>query len=666
LESVDFEVNGVNPIIRAFARNRAEEIGDDLWTDFIVPLYFDMLPFDHQRKPLVFMGGRGCGKTTLLRYLSHRTQFSPKREGAVPTDVIGLYLRADTQFLRLFQGDELNEKGWHAAFGHFLSLTLSAELLDAVVGINCNELRREQYGHLDDVTLDSLKAFDASLPTTIPALIRHLKFARLAFASWLNNASGASKPNFYPYREFLSALIDELRSQLAYLGKSDFLVFIDEYENLLEYQQRIINTAIKHSEPPLIFNIAMKCNGMETPKTVGSESIQHIGDYRRVDIEEELEKHNFPLFAAELFFFRLEQQGICRGAWPIDREQLSKPAKVAQRRENTAYATKVLNEIRRVLPGQDNESLCAEILSDPTLNQRLTRWMQMGLSRSSTSLVPEQFVNPSQPVASVVCGALLNQDRKRPDEVYRELLLRLEGKSSDFTTGEWEHHYCIGSILYIYATLQRPCPLYAGFKTFITLSRYNSRHFLELCHAAVSDVSNACNAADFSIPIDTQARAARKVSGLFLDEIQGSGDHGNRLHTIVATLGQIFQLSQQRPSQSETERTHFSLSTEGLSDEQNTVLSEAVKWSILFGAEETKVKSTRFEQMEYQLNPIYAPHFGISYNKGRKLELSDDNARVLLSGPHKQLSAMIQVYQRSWFKKERDDGQQIPLIKAPE
>lgn len=656
----------MNPIIRAFARNRAEEIGEDLWNDFIVPLYFDKLPFDHQRKPLVFMGGRGCGKTTLLRYLSHRTQFSPKREGKIPTEVIGLYLRADTQFLRLFQGDELDEKGWRAAFGHFLSLALSDELLDAIYGINCSELRRKDFGNLDKVELKSLKAFDASLPTTIPELKEHLKFARLAFAAWLNNASGEDKPRFYPYREFLGALIRELRSQLTYLEKSDVLVFIDEYENLLEYQQRIINTAIKHSEPPLIFNIAMKCNGMETPQTVGSESIQHIGDYRRVDIEEELEKHNFPLFAAELFFFRLEQQSICRGAWPIDREQLSKPADVANRRENASYATKVLTEIRRVLPGWDNERQCEEILSDQTLNQRLMRWIQMGLSRTTTALTADQFISKEHPIASVVCGALLNQERKRPEEVHREFLKRVAGKSSSFTTGEWEHHYCIGSILYIYATLQRPCPLYAGFKTFITLSRYNSRHFLELCHSAVSDVANTGNAADFSIPIDTQARAARKVSGLFLDEIQGSGDHGNRLHTIVATLGQIFQLSQQRPSQSETERTHFSLSTEGFSEEQETVLSEAVKWSVLFGGEETKVKSTRFEQMEYQLNPIYAPHFGISYNKGRKLELTPEHAVALLGGTHKQLDEMIQVYQQTWLKKERRDGQQSLLIEGQE
>ena len=63
----------------AYAQNRAEEQPKDIWEEFVIPLYFNDLPIKEQRKSLVFQGGRGCGKTMLLRYLSHTSQFSPRR-----------------------------------------------------------------------------------------------------------------------------------------------------------------------------------------------------------------------------------------------------------------------------------------------------------------------------------------------------------------------------------------------------------------------------------------------------------------------------------------------------------------------------------------------------------------------------------------------------------
>lgn len=647
----------MNPILKAFARNRAEEIGEDLWADFIVPLYYDKLPFGEQRKPLVIVGGRGCGKTTLLRYLSHRTQFSSSRSFGDQVPTIGLYLKADTQFLRLFQGEELKPKGWEGAFGHFLALTLAAEVLESLNGLNCNEARRQVFGKLEGVRFAMIKAFSDELPTSVNELLNHLRGERLRFASWLNNAEDSPKPRFFPYREFLKTLIGELREQLDYLRETDFFVFIDEYENLLEYQQEIINTAIKHSEPPLIFNIAMKRNGMKTRKTVGSEAIQHIADYREVDIEDLLQKHNYDLFAAELFFFRLDQQGIGKNQWPISREQLRMPDRVGERRDDPGYAERVLSQVHRVLPGLDWPGLAHAILSEPSLRARLVEWITQGLRRSTTEMKADEFLRDDAPLASIICGALLHQEHKRPEMIHAELLKRAAGSESDFEG--WEHTYFLGSVLYVYVALQRACPVYSGFKAFVLLSQPNTRHFLELCHSAVIDSKFSGSIVDFSIPIDVQARAARHASSLFLDEIPGAGDHGNRLHTMVATLGQIFQLSQQRPSQSEAERTHFSLPSEALSASEQLILDEAVKWSVLFEHEETKVKNARFQSYEYVLNPIYAPHFGISYRKGRKLEMQEAQGHFLLKGNQTQLSSLIQGYRRSWF---RDSGAQLALI----
>ena len=109
-------------LTQLFAMNRAEELGYDVWEQFVVPPFFEKLSVGNTRKPTVIIGGRGCGKTMLLRYLSHESTFSPSRP-RIPKEAlshIGLYWRADTQFASLMQRRELPDDVWAAAFKHLV------------------------------------------------------------------------------------------------------------------------------------------------------------------------------------------------------------------------------------------------------------------------------------------------------------------------------------------------------------------------------------------------------------------------------------------------------------------------------------------------------------------------------------------------------------------
>src|SRR4051812_17384128 len=90
-------------IAATFTKNRTEELGLDVWKHFVVPPFYDKLDLQDARKPRVIVGGRGCGKTMLLRYVSHYSTFSRDRAQVPPTAVnhIGLYWRVDTQFARI-------------------------------------------------------------------------------------------------------------------------------------------------------------------------------------------------------------------------------------------------------------------------------------------------------------------------------------------------------------------------------------------------------------------------------------------------------------------------------------------------------------------------------------------------------------------------------------
>ena len=99
-------------------------------------------------------------------------------------------------------------------------------------------------------------------------------------------------------------MIEIIKKQLPLLKESNFAVYIDEYENLYEYQKRIINTWLKHSEMPLIFNLAIKRNALETRETLGSESLSDIHDFRKHDLDVYYQ-NTFEVFAAEILFLKL-------------------------------------------------------------------------------------------------------------------------------------------------------------------------------------------------------------------------------------------------------------------------------------------------------------------------------------------------------------------------
>lgn len=648
-----------------FARNRAEEAGHDLWRDFVIPPFFDGLEFGEQKKPFRFVGGRGCGKTTLLRYLSHRTQFSelrPTLDDAAFAN-IGLYYRADTQYLSIFTGGGLDERKWLVTFEHAVCLALAEELLDCVRKlVQLPERIHQLGGIIGDIDFDEVVDFDPSLPTNLDDLYRAIRRKRNELSAWLNNIDVLPPPVLYPLKTFLTALIERVREAIPLLKNTLFNVFVDEYENLLDYQQRLINTLIKHSEEPLVFHIAIKKNGMRTSRTLGNESIQEKDDFRTIDIEDRLEG-NFDLFAAELMFFRLIQRGIPEDDTPVRMAQLRSRAQLDKRLRDEAYRSRVLQGARKIFPSLAIGQIASLVLTDDALKKQLYKYIESGIKKKQSNRRVEEFIDHEFPEATIACAALLHQVSKTPDEVLKEFQLHKAKKSTSFP--EWIHKYLHPVLFLLWAPLQRPCLLYAGFDAFLQLSKLNVRHFLELCHLSLAKVKRPKDLTDLLINPEDQAQAAREASTHYFKEIQGAGDYGNRLYSVVETLGQLFQLSQERRSQSEPEKTHFSIAEgDELSEDGGAVLREATKWSILFDQKETKVKSKRLESTEYLLNPIFAPYFGISYRKGRRLELAAGRANALLTGTQEDLAKIIKDYKREWFKDERND--QLSLIDGDE
>lgn len=645
-----------NRLPDAFSKNRAEESKEDNWSDFVVPQFINDLEIKPQSKAYVIIGGRGCGKTTLLKYFCHATQFSPHRT-VLSSDAlthIGLYWRADTNFLNSFTGGEQEPEVWRAAFEHLLACDLGRELIRSLKSLNCNPQRQSEYGLLDKIDLSSLQDFglDLEIGHSIYELENLLQRKRTQLAMWVNNLDTQSRPTFLPAEHFLKTLVETLKSQLSYLKGSTFAIFIDEFENLREEQQQIINGLLKHGSPPLLYNIAMKRNGWHTMKTLGSESLQEISDYRAIFLEDYL-SDKFDIFAAELIFFRLaEYRPELQSIIPIIPSDLRSIENIEQRYKNSEYRDKIISAAERILPRANERVAAQEIFADIRLKNSLISRIDNALKTRGSSLLPEVFIDESLPEASVIMPALINRPRENIEDLLLELGELKEGKTNRLSNNkDLIGNNLFGCVNSIYLDAKRNSILFSGFTSLILISQGNLRHLLELIHRIFKQYDIADESELPVVSVESQVTAIRDASESILNTINGSGVYGQQLYSLTTCLGSIFKERHKSDRQSEPELNQFTLSSGEITPQLKTYLNEAEKWSILHVSKETKMKSTGAINRDYTLNPIFSPYFQISFRKKRSLQISTS-----------QLLKMLDADQQTRDSLTRELGRQRTMI----
>ncbi len=644
--------DAVVEVQNVLTKNRAEELGYDMWEHFVLPPFYDLLDLQSARKPRLVIGGRGCGKTMLLRYLSHQTMFSPLRP-SVPREAslnVGLYWKADTQFANAMYKRGIPEDTWHAAFMHMAALVIGIEVLSSLKSIARSPTPLLDSSELAKLNLRRLRAFDQALPVVPEELAECLEEKLWGLESWVNDVRKVQEPQFLPGPKFILGLVEAIRSQVAPLRETTYLVYLDEYENLCRYQQEIINTWLKHSEPPLIFNLAMKRHAFETRRTTGPESLSDIHDFRQHDLEQYLlDDADFRVFAAEILFHRLALGGV-EGV-PVNPADLRDPGKLEERK-SSAYRRRVLGSAERMFPGISQHDLAQGIFEDEALAKTLSNRIRSALKHRQSKVSWQRFFRAPLPEASIISPALLYRRRVDPERLAAEMDKAERSAPNQFTgTTAWIHNNFIGCLLQLYEPHFRACPVYAGFRAFCQLAQGNIRHFLELCHKAINIGLAKGRTVGDAVPAADQAEAARQASAALLGEVRSFGRRGNQLYTFVLRLGSLFALAHQRPSQSEPEQNHFSIkgASSQLAEDDLDFLLEAVKWSVLLEQRVTKKKQAHLpETVEYVLNPIYAPYFHISYRKRRRLELEADDVICLMRGSYDAVSALLKRFSREW------------------
>lgn len=578
---------------RLFSETRGEWPPSEWGSLFVEPPYLGDLVADG---PAVLIGGRGTGKTTALRSL--RFDATGDSDSIDSARYLGFYLRINKNRVRAFRGAGLPQETWQAAFAHYFNVAACIELSELAAWLIRQAGGSESIPDVGRVArcfgLESLSVED---------LGDRLRAELSSLERWVNNPGRLEAPIFSvaeaPLREFGLAL----KSAGALNGRTLFCC-VDEYENLENWQQSVLNTYVKHAEPPLSYKIGVRKHGLRSRETIDTNDLlANPDDYREIDIS----FYDFEPFAQKVVERRLAL--------------------------TASHGVPVATTLDKFLPALTLEEEGKRLGSESVAARAIE-----AVRAEDDSLATWLSQQPKLEVAMMASWA-----RGHPNKSLVETVEDARGNR------HWDTH--VGN--YSYASLfwlskgrkgARTRKFYTGKSTLLLMASGNIRYVLELLHEGVRlELSEDREwSGDFCVSADSQTEAAKLVGERRLQQILGLSDRGAELRRIMLALGRIFFEFARDPSKA-PEITSFLL--KGSADDQGTLVSllkEGVSHLAFEAYPSTKATTpSESREDEYRIHPIYSAFFEISHRKKRHAIFDAGDVLLVLTQTRQAIEKLL-------------------------
>lgn len=593
-------------------RSRIEQLGELFgsykaeWSQELIFQLFtrpDYFPELETARPCVLIGGRGTGKTTVLRSLSYEGRDALPRVGDADASTwpyYGFYYRVDTNRVTAFDGPDLPRRTWTRVFGHYVNLLLCGQVIRFL-----DWYARERPGDsvLEPRACQTVSvSLHLEIADTVQGLLVGINAARVRFEAFLNDLGESDRIPL----SLQGAPIDELMSAVARLpqftGKRFFFI-IDEYENFLDYQQEVMNTLIKHSGGHHTFKVGVRELGWRKRTTLNpNEQLTSPADYHLIPIAEKLDTATFTKFAADIINQRLARLDTSNGA-SLEVEHLLLGPSDEEEAEDLGVREKVALEVSKpgFSPGHGRM-----LLELPPLEAYFVLFWA-----KAQGVTPEQVLAERAAVPDAWQTRFAN---------YRHAILFSirEGKA-----GLRKH--------------------YAGWDTFVLLSGANIRYLLELVHQALLQHERQGGTTCEAVGWNTQTEAAQAVAKSRVAEIQGLSIQGANLTKLVLGLGRVFQVLALRPGPHTPEVNQFHLSdARELQQDVSDLLTFGVMHLALVRSTANKLSNpTELKDYDYALHPVFAAFFTFSHRKKRKMRLHPNQLVGLVKDPTRTIREIL-------------------------
>lgn len=585
-----------------FGSYKAEWLKKDIFKFFTEPCYFTILKSNY---PGVLQGGRGTGKTTVLRGLSYSGQYEILNANIDKFDknsFIGIYYRANTNHVRAFSGKGVSEEKWSDIFEHYFNLIICWEILHFI------EWHKQLKNNDEVFSEHACKVIASSLHLNtdiydFKGLLNIVEDALYKFQAEINNVADGNIPKLSMAGVPIDIVAQQTQKLRQFNGKV-FYLLIDEYENFTDYQQECMNTLIKHVPDSYTIKIGVREMGWRVKHTHNHmESLNDPADYKLTKIEDYFTdpetSDRFEEFASNVCNIRLKKLLGKKGNLydiknALTNISIEEEAEKLNVKKNSYYQSFVATESAKKIN-----------IDIPSLYKFMMAYWAETHQDSIENTIDEYLQNH------------YDWDQRYDNYKYSMLFKLNKGK---------------------YIAIPK---YYAGWNTFIKLANGNIRYLMALVYQSYNlHLENNKNIHE-SVSIEHQTIAAKKVGWKNLTELEGSCKIGLQLTQLVQSLGTIFKRLARDGDKTAPEIVQFDIEGE-IGIRTHEILNLGVMNLALVRMPSNKLSGVKsIKEFQYQLHPIFSPYFNYSFRKKRKISLSDKDILECIDSPNEAVASIL-------------------------
>ena len=569
------------------------------------------------KSPIIFIGGRGTGKTMLLRQFSYNVQKIIQTEKnylekVKRTKYIGIYFRIDKPLLQSLSslGRMTSLENFEEAiFTHFFELTIFKEYLEIIKILEKDANSLSKKGVLYDEILSELLSIfplpqevicdniDDLLQFVIDEINYIWDFQSEKAIDIDDTVKFSPKCNLI----FQGRLSDEFCKTKTFrlLGLKDIsiLLLIDEFESFSEKQQTVINAAMRYNkEYGIRLRIGMRPYGFKTYDTVNSEDFIKEGrDYSKIEFDNPLVKKQ-----NNKSYFDLIKR-------------------VASKRLASVPMFVGTSIVEILGDEEDLESEAKDIVKGNTkhIELYLKEINKLHIFNRTLDLDSLKNIRDDNPLYEMECLRLLlkGESLEYVEKALSDYKNKEKSAEAKKFSDDYDKKYKLAFVFVLCSIYKREKKAYYGFSDYCYLSSGVIGSFIELCRRAfdLAYFKDRDNLNQGVISKEIQTEAAYEYSYAERDMICRIAEHGKKLEVFINNLGNAFSYIHRDLHLRYPETNMFPVDSD-LSDENKKLLEIACRWSLIFKKPNVQDSSAQNNIHDmYILSRVFSPVFKISY-----------------------------------------------------
>jgi hypothetical protein len=649
---MDTKIN--NPFSVTKATDFTDQEIADYWVDFYSGNDEELSNYlnPNDITPKYILGGKGCGKTHLLRYYSFplqqlRNKNNVKdiieKEGYIGI-IIGLGATSSTRLV----GQGISDEQWQAIFAYYIELYVGLSLINVIQSIFTElGISREIEECLINATREKIyiegkSNFEntlASFSTFINNLKKQVDFQ-------VNNAAVKRKIDskdlsiqispgdlFFEFPKLITEHVSELKD-------AKFIFILDQLETLLEFQKIYINTLIYDKRIPCTFWVGSRTHGFTTRKIKSGEFLKIGSEFTELNLDDIMRENEnrYQEFAINLCAKRLRTEFDFN--FPNDSNKIKKAIDEYFDDFDERIIFADLNK-KRELPHQK--------LFRYKLKDAIDKKQLIG-KNSEVDAIFELYIRDENPLFEKYRILYFYKQWKKTNNI-DEILYSLYTENDNFKNkraskfDNYEEKYKLDFLAQLLFENNLKIFPYTGLDEFIKISCFNPRAFLvilkEIFERAKLNQQNPFIEKK-GIKAKTQSLGIYHASKWFYEDVEAHGEDGKCLYRCLNNLAVLFQGIRFSDKPSETSPSTFSYKPEKTSVEAAKFINLSKMHRVLMPVDGRHDKNSERVEDAFQINRMLAPYFNLPISRRGIVPLNESLIETIFNpSKHSQFQTLF-------------------------